>query len=100
MALSIAISVKDTITLYLWIVLYPHIHLFIPSYFTTKGTRFAGAFCRENMCFVRPGVIETPTNPWQGLIIPLNHGRFIFLILLKPALSSAAVFSSEEYCRL
>lgn len=30
---------------------------------------------------VRPGVIETPTNPWQGLVIPLNHGRiFIFAI--------------------
>ncbi len=24
---------------------------------------------------VRPGRIELPTNPWQGLVIPLNHGR-------------------------
>jgi hypothetical protein len=25
--------------------------------------------------FVRPERIELSTNPWQGLIIPLNHGR-------------------------
>lgn len=25
--------------------------------------------------YVRPGRIELPTKPWQGLIIPLNHGR-------------------------
>jgi hypothetical protein len=24
---------------------------------------------------VRPGRIELPTDPWQGPIIPLNHGR-------------------------
>ena len=24
---------------------------------------------------VRLGVIETPTDPWQGPVIPLNHGR-------------------------
>ncbi len=24
---------------------------------------------------VRPGGIGPPTNPWQGLVIPLNHGR-------------------------
>lgn len=26
-------------------------------------------------CFVRPGRIELPTDPWQGPVIPLNHGR-------------------------
>ncbi len=26
-------------------------------------------------CFVRPEVIETSTYPWQGHVIPLNHGR-------------------------
>jgi hypothetical protein len=31
---------------------------------------------------VRPEGIEPSTNPWQGLIIPLNHGRsFIYLVL-------------------
>ena len=27
--------------------------------------------------FVRIGVIETPTHPWQGRILPLNHIRNI-----------------------
>lgn len=30
---------------------------------------------------VRPGVIETPTDPWQGPVIPLNQGRSIVFLL-------------------
>lgn len=26
--------------------------------------------------FVRPGRIELPSTPWQGVVIPLNYGRF------------------------
>jgi hypothetical protein len=29
---------------------------------------------------VRPEGIEPSTNPWQGLIIPLNHGRNYFAV--------------------
>ena len=37
--------------------------------------------------FVRPEVIETSTYPWQGHVIPLNHGRIAtsFATLLVPA---------------
>ena len=26
---------------------------------------------------VRPGVIETPLNAWEALVLPLNYGRSI-----------------------
>ena len=45
-----------------------------------KSTGFLQCFL-----YVRPGRIELPTNPWQGLVIPLNHGRktvFIWKALL------------------
>lgn len=29
---------------------------------------------------VRLGRIELPTNPWQGLILPLNHSRNLYFI--------------------
>ena len=68
--------IKDTWQIELWIVLYPPIHCFIHSYHHVKSTCFTGAF-HENICDVRPGRIELPTNPWQGLIIPLNQSRII-----------------------
>lgn len=41
---------------------------------TAKAQRaFAHWACR----LVRPGRIELPTRPWQGRIIPLNHGRVL-----------------------
>src|SRR3989344_4799361 len=30
-----------------------------------------------------PAVIETAPPPWQGRVLPLNHGRAIVLILFK-----------------
>ncbi len=30
---------------------------------------------RAQIKTVRAGVIETPTGPWQGPVIPLNHAR-------------------------
>src|SRR3989338_10377403 len=32
---------------------------------------------------LRPAVIETAPRPWQGRVLPLNHGRAIVLILFK-----------------
>lgn len=48
------------------------------------------AFC----LFVRPGRIELPTNPWQGLIIPLNHGRNLCVPLL---LSAEKLYPLQEF---
>ena len=42
---------------------------------------------------VRPGRIELPNRPWQGRVIPLNHGRSIhqyrMIILHASYLSSS-----------
>lgn len=35
--------------------------------------------------YVRPERIELSTKPWQGLIIPLNHGRNINFSALSQA---------------
>lgn len=39
--------------------------------------------------FVRPGVIETPTDPWQGPVIPLNHGRKTAIVILFPVIGQS-----------
>ncbi len=49
---------------------------------------------------VRPEGIEPSTNPWQGLIIPLNHGRNINLVLFAEALPNVATFALKLCCRL
>ncbi len=65
------------------------------SEITQSPERYPGALCanagRENRkvprrglfgnISVRPGRIELPTYPWQGYVIPLNHGRNVFRIV-------------------
>ncbi len=48
-----------------------------PQFLYLKDTLSNHLYCFYKILkiFVRPGRIELPTNPWQGLIIPLNHGR-------------------------
>jgi hypothetical protein len=53
--------------------------------------------------FVRPEVIETSTYPWQGHVIPLNHGRIVIFLSVThfaEARTTSSAFSSKEYCRL
>ncbi len=44
---------------------------------TLRFTKNNKSLHRGDFCFrfVRPEVIETSTYPWQGHVIPLNHGR-------------------------
>ncbi len=49
-------------------------------FLNTKQPPGGRLFC-VYLC-VRPGVIETPTDPWQGPVIPLNHGRILTFVAL------------------
>ena len=44
----------------------------------TQAKQFACSTHKKHLrCFVRVGVIETPSQPWEGRVLPLNHTRKI-----------------------
>ena len=61
----------------------------------SPGRTYEKTPLRASLC-VRPGVIETPTNPWQGLVIPLNHGR-IYIYLDNSFEASSIHFMSFRF---
>ena len=48
----------------------------------------------KNLLSVRPRVIETLSHPWQGRVLPLNHGRVnsTLLIQIDPLQKRSFVF--------
>ncbi len=48
---------------------------------------------------VRVGGIEPPSNPWEGLILPLNHTRKIQLIISFYLCRLRNTHSTTKYTR-
>ncbi len=65
-----------------WVDCFATAHNLPQKLFRSPSDKKKRAHVSAPFLFVRPGVIETPTDPWQGPVIPLNHGRILTFVAL------------------